>query len=127
LKRRTGTKWVSYQETPLFCIDFSGYGSDLAGVMQEIEVAEREISRRAPGSLLVAVDLSLTEMMPVIAGFFNRHPGHGQDPIRKMGILGVSGFHRRWYRWVKHVSWPKNAMFFDEYEQIKRWLVAEGF
>jgi hypothetical protein len=41
-------------------------------------------------------------------------------------ILGLSDFQRWWYRRVRHVIWPAQSRFFQDWEQAKDWLVNEN-
>ena len=113
--------------TQLYCIDFAGYGADRQGIGAEITAAEAVLCNYSPRSLLVAIDLSQTQMMEEIITFINQHAASPDSPCRKVGFLGVSGFQRFWYQYHKGVHWPKNARFLKEYDQVKNWLVAEGY
>ena len=127
MKRKIGSKWISFKMTQLYCIDFAGYGTDRQGVIAEIAAAEREICGYSPHSLLMACDLSQTEMMEEVIAFINQRAAAPDSPFRKVAFVGVSAFRRFWYRYRKGVKWPKNARFFAEYEQAKNWLVEERF
>ncbi len=118
-------KWVSRREVPLWCCDFGGFGSDRARLLIEIAASQAVIDQQAENSLLVAVDLSDTPPSPEIAAFFKTNANRAQNPIRKLAILGLSGFQRWWYRYVKHVVWPRQTRFFHDWEQAKDWLVSE--
>ena len=48
------------------------------------------------------------------------------DPLRKLAVMGLSGFQRAWLRLTRRVAWPENTAFFKEYERAKEWLVSEG-
>jgi len=127
MPRRINSKWITRKETPIFCIDFSSLGSDRQGLLLEMNVSESVLCKQARESLLLAVDLHQTEMMPEFIGFFQKYSKRANNPIRKMAILGISDLKRIWYAWFKQISWPKNALFFDDYEKAKDWLVGEGF
>lgn len=85
------------------------------------------MSRQMENSLLVAVDLYEASMTPELVEFFRASAERTGNPIRKMAIIGVSGRRRIWYQMVKRVTWPKTAVFFDDWERAKDWLVSEGF
>ncbi len=127
MTRRTNSKWITRKETPIYCIDFSGLGSDRQGLQQEMNAAEIVLCQQAKGSLLLAVDIHQTSLLPEITDFFRNYTIRSNNPILKMAVLGVSSFQRLWYSWLKSVSWPKNAAFFDDYEKAKDWLISERF
>ncbi len=125
MKHHIRATWVSRKEVPLWCCDFGGFGSDRAGLQAEIAASQAVIDQQAENSLLVAVDLSDATLTPEIADFFNTNARHARNPIRRLAILGLSDFQRLWYRYVKHVNWPKQSRFFQDWEQAKDWLVSE--
>ena len=127
MKHRLHSKWLSYRDTPIYCIDFSGCGADRESVQMEIAAAEATIAKQPANSMLVTLDLSLTDFTPDVAAFLNRHALQARDPIRKMGILGIRPWQRRWYAWTRRVTWPNVAAFFPEYELAKAWIVSEEF
>ncbi len=126
-KKRLRSTWLSHKNCPLYCIDFSGYGADLAGVQREITACEQVLAGQAANSLLVTLDLSLTDFFPEITQFIAAHAARTDDPIRKMAVLGVPGWKRTWYRLTRRVTWPKTARFFEAYEPAKDWLAVESF
>jgi hypothetical protein len=119
--------WLTFKETRIYCIDFSGLGSDRAGLGREIEACEAQLSRTGEGALLVTVDLHQTVFSEDIAIFFNHSAAGPGRPFRKMAILGVSPWQRFWYTRTMHVTWPKCAHFFYGYDPAKEWLLNEGF
>lgn len=127
MKKRTRATWVSRKEVPIWCCDFGGFGSDRESLVAEIAVSQAVIDQQVENSLLVAVDLNDTKLMPEITAFFNSYANRTRNPIRKMAILGLSDFQRFWYRRVKHVAWPKKSRFFADWEKAKDWLVIEKF
>lgn len=127
MKRRIHSTWISRKEVRIYCIDFSGLGSDHTGLATEIEASEAVIRQQPVNSLLVTVDLHQSEMMPEIAAFFNKYSVRGQNSIRKMVILGITGLQRVWYPLAKGVNWPQTAIFLEGFEQAKDWLIAESF
>ena len=108
-------------------INLDGFESDCSGVRAEIEAVEAILCTQERGSLLVVLDIALTDMMPELIQFIAAHSGGPGDPIRKLAIVGVSGPKRMWYRLTQKISWPKNARFFDEHEKAKPWLISENF
>ena len=121
------SRWISHKLTPVLGINLDGFEADRAGLRAEIAAVEAILSAQERGSLLVVVDMALTDMGPELIAFLNAHAGQESDPIRKMAIVGISGPKRIWYRFSKKVSWPKHARFFDGHEPAKAWLIAEGF
>ena len=119
------TRWVSRRERDLWCIDFSGYEQDAAGLQREIDAAETVLCSYPDNSLLVAINLYGTRISIPIASFFNRNTHN--PTIHKFAIIGVSGQRRFWCKKVQHVTWPAPHRFFDDYEQAKDWLVGEPF
>ena len=119
------TKWVSRRERDLWCIDFSGYEHDAAGLQREIDAVETVLCNSPDNSLLVAINLYGTQISGPIAGFFNRNT-HSRA-IQKFAIVGVSGPRRLWCEKIQHVTWPTPHRFFGDYEQAKDWLVGESF
>jgi hypothetical protein len=125
MPRRVNSKWISKRETSFYTIDFSGLGADRLGLLAEMKTAEAVMDKQGENSLLVAVDCHQTEMMAELAGFFKTCASRPKNPIRKLAILGISGFQRTWYHWTRRVVWPKNARFFADYEDAKDWLIGE--
>ncbi len=119
------TRWVSRHERDLWCIDFSGYEGDAAGLQREIETAEDVLRHAKANSLLVAVNLYGTQISAPIVSFFNRNTQN--HAIHKFAIIGMSGPRRFWCEEVQHVTWPGPHRFFDDYELAKDWLVGELF
>ena len=124
---RMHSRWISYKLTPVLGINLDGFEADLTGLRAEIEAVEAILSTQERGSLLVVVDMALTDMGPELIAFLNAHAGQESDPIRKMAIVGISGPKRIWYRLTRKVSWPKRARFFDGHEAAKPWLITESF
>ena len=124
---RMHSVWISHKLTPVLGINLDGFEADRAGLRAEIEAVEAILSTQERGSLLVIVDMALTDMGPELIAFLNAHAGQAGDPIRKMAIVGISAPKRIWYRLSKKVSWPKHARFFDGHEPAKAWLITEGF
>ncbi len=127
MNQRARATWVTYREVPLWCLDFSEFGSDRAGLIAEIAASEAVISRSPENSLLVAVALHRATVQPELASFFGRWATQPKNSIRKMAILYVSRIERIYDTWVKGVSWPRNSKFFDDYEAAKEWLISERF
>ena len=125
MPQRIRATWVSRKEVPLWCCDFGGFGSDRQALMAEIAASQAVIDQQPENSLLVAVDLSDSTLTPEIAAFFKTNARPAGNPIRRLAILGVSDFQRWWYRRVKHVTWPKQSRFFQDWEKAKDWLVSE--
>jgi hypothetical protein len=123
MKTPVRAKWVTYREVPLWCCDFGGFGSDRDSLVAEIAAAQAVIDRAGKNSLLIAVDLNDATLSGDIIAFFKCYAGQALHPVRRMAILGVSGFQRCRHRRV----WPKTARFFDDWEQAKKWLVTERF
>jgi hypothetical protein len=123
--QRLHTKWVSFRNTPLFCIDLSGCEAGDERFVREIQMAEQIFTGRPAKSMLVALDLSLTRLTPEICAFIRAHAGPA-DPLRKLAVMGLSGFQRAWLRLTHRLAWPENTAFFKEYERAKEWLVSEG-
>ena len=121
------SRWISYKLTPVLGINLDGFEADHAGLQSEIEAVEAILATQERNSLLVVVDMALTDMGPELIAFLNAHAGQASDPIRKMAIVGISGPKRIWYRLARKVAWPKHARFFDGHEPAKAWLIAEGF
>jgi hypothetical protein len=127
MTRRIKSKWLSHKNTRIYCVDFSGLGSDRPGLLAELEASSAALSPQPVNSMLVTVDVSQTDMMPEMVTFFCSHCDREKNPIRKMAIIGISGFQRIWYPILRKVSWPENARFFDGYDGAKDWVVSEGF
>jgi hypothetical protein len=124
MPRRVNSKWLTKKETSFYTIDFSGLGADRQGLLAEMNTAQAVIGKQGENSLLVAVDCHQTEMMAELVQFFKTYSSP-PNPIRKLAIVGISGFQRGWYRFTKRVVWPKNARFFADYEEAKDWLIGE--
>ena len=127
MMKRIRATWISRKERNIWCCDFGGFEGDLSGLITEIEASQFVIRQQAEDSLLVAVDLCQAKMTPEIAAFFNTYSSQAKHPIHKMAVLGLSIFHRFWYRWFDGVNWPTNARFFGDWEKAKDWLIEEGF
>ncbi len=124
---RMQSRWISYENTPLFGINLDGFGADRQRLQTEIEAVEAILRQKEHGTVLAVVDLALTDIGPEVAAFFSAHAAQEGDPIRKMAIIGISPMRQLWYRLVKKVAWPKHAAFFDEHEKAKPWLISENF
>jgi hypothetical protein len=124
---RMQSRWVSYENTPLFGINLDGFGNDRQRLQAEIEAVEAILRQKERNTVLAVVDLALTGMSPEVIAFLQAHAGQQGDPIRKMAIIGISSLRRVWYRLVKKVAWPRQARFFDEHEKAKPWLLSEQF
>jgi hypothetical protein len=127
IKRRVHSTWINRKEVRIYCIDFSGLGSDHAGLHVEIEASEEVLCQQPVDSMLVTIDLHQSEMMPEIVEFLKKYAHQEQNPIRKMVILGITGLQRVWYALAKDVTWPQSAIFLEDFEQAKDWLIAEHF
>jgi hypothetical protein len=103
-------------------IHFEGYQSNRGGVRAEIAAAEAVLREQPAGSLRVLVDISQTEMMAEIAGFFSHYARCAESPIHSMAVVGVSFWQWIWYPLAKGVIWPKSAAFFPNAEQAGAWL-----
>jgi hypothetical protein len=126
-KYRVKSRWVGYDGAPLYAVNLTGLGADREAITFEIEGAEAVLCKQEKGSLLVVLDLALTNMTPEVVRFLSAHAGQPSDPIRKLAIVGISRVQKAWYRVTRHVSWPNHARFFDEHEKAKAWLVMERF
>ncbi len=124
---RMQSRWVSYENTPLFGINLDGFGADRQRLQAEIEAVESILRQKEHNTVLTVVDLALTDIGPEVIAFLNAHAGQEGDPIRKMAIIGVSPVQQIWYRLAKKVTWPRHARFFDEHEKAKPWLTSEQF
>ncbi len=124
---RMHSRWISYNLTPILGINLDGFEADRAGLQAEIDAVEAILSQQERNSLLVVLDLALTDFGPETVAFLRAHAGQEGDPIRKMAIVGIPGWRRAWYRLTRKVTWPLHARFFDEHEKAKPWLISEGF
>jgi hypothetical protein len=125
--RRVHSTWLSYKDMRIYCIDFSGLGSDLDGLQVEMQACQAQLSHQTELPLLATVDLHQTEFGSEIAAFFARAAVQPVAPFRKLAILGLSVWGRFWVARTKGVQWPTCARFFDGYDSAKDWLVTEGF
>jgi hypothetical protein len=123
---RLRSRWVSHKENPLFGINLSGFEADRDGIRTEIDAVEAILSQQPWNSVLVVLDIALTQLTPELVAFINTHPGGNPDPIRKMAIVGISPLRRAWYHRFKKVTWPKTALFFAGHEPAKAWLIGEA-
>lgn len=125
MKSRVRSRWISKRETDFYCIDFSAFGNDRNALKVELDASEAVIASQAENSLLVTVDLHLTEMVPEIIEFMRYNSNRPGNPIRKMAILGVSPAKKIWYQLRHHVQWHRNSAFFSDFEAAKDWLISE--
>jgi hypothetical protein len=125
--KKVRATWITYKERSIWCCDFAGYESDPQGLLTEIEVSDSVIKQQPENSLLVAVVLDKRGLTPEIAEFFRINTARTPNPIRKMAVLFLPGFRRRWYEWVQHGVWPAHTGFLDDYEKAKEWLIKESF
>ncbi len=123
---RMQSRWISYENTPLFGINLDGFGADRQRLQAEIEAVESILRQKERGTVLAVVDLALTDIGPEAAAFLSAHAGQEGDPIRKMAIIGVSPMRRLWYRLARKIFWPRHTRFFDEHEKAKPWLISEN-
>ncbi len=119
------SRWISYENTPLFGINLDGFGADRQRLRAEIEAVDSILRQKERNTVLAVVDLALTDIGPEVIAFLHAHSGQEGDPIRKMAIIGISPMRQTWYHLARKVSWPKHARFFDEHEKAKPWLVSE--
>jgi len=124
-QHRTRATWVSRQEISFFCLDFSGFKSDPAGLVAEIEACERVIRRQAPHSLLLAVDLHQADLTPHLVAYLQTLCCRSPNPVRRLAVIGLSTWRRLWCTFVAHITWPNNAAFFGDWEAAKAWLIGE--
>lgn len=122
-KRRA--TWITRKNVPMWCLDFSGFAQDHAGLCREIAFSHTGLQHRPPHSVLVAVDLYQTKMTPEIAVFFRTYADSVTSPIRKLALIHVTTLRRLNYRYWHHVVWSPMARFFDDYERAKAWLVGD--
>lgn len=122
---RARAAWVSRKEIPFFCLDFSGFRSDPAGLTAEIRASEAVIAAQAPHSLLLAIDLHRAGFAPDLIAYLRILVNRSPNPVRRVAVIGLSGWRRRWLALVKHIEWPRNAAFFDDWETGKAWLIGE--
>ncbi len=124
---RMQSRWISYENTPLFGINLDGFGADHQRLQAEIEAVEAILRQKESGTVLVVVDLALTDIGSEVIDFLRDHAGQVGDPIRKIAIIGISRPRQIWYRLTRKVAWPRHARFFDEHEKAKPWLTSEQF
>ena len=127
LGKRVRATWITYRERSIWCCDFSGYGANPQGLRTEIEVSDIVIRQQPENSVLVAVVLYKTKMVPEIIDFFRTNTTRTPNPIHKMAILFLPGFRRIWYQAVQHGVWPEYTRFLDDYEKAKDWLIKDSF
>jgi len=125
LRRRTRATWVSRKEIRFFCLDFSGFQSDPAGLSAEIEASDAVIQRQPAHSLLLAIDLNQARLVPDLVAYLQSLATRSPNPIRKVAVVGLSSWQRLWDRLVQHIDWPKEAAFFSDWEAAKAWLIGE--
>jgi hypothetical protein len=124
---RTHSTWISVGMAPLLGINACGYGADRERLRAELACAEEMLRGKPRNSVLTDLDIAQTDLLPEIVEFLRLHDGGPDDPIRKLAIIGVSGWKQWWYTQRKMVVWPKHVRFFDEQEKAKRWLIYEGW
>jgi hypothetical protein len=125
LRNRIRSTWLSYKLTQIYCIDFSGYGADQAGLAREVNAVNKILGQQAINSMLVTLDMHQSKLTPEVVAFF--HCACQPDsPIRKLAIMGVNSAQRAWYRLAHKIHWPKNAVFLNDYETAKAWVIREG-
>jgi hypothetical protein len=132
MKKRVRSLWISFKNTPLFGANLCGYGSDREALRYELAGVEENLRSRPRSSVLMDLDLAQTDLCPEIIAFLVAHNGQEDDPVRKMGIIGVSAWQRWWWprRWFQKgekVRWPRHARFFEGHEPAKEWLIKEVF
>jgi hypothetical protein len=116
---------LSYKLTKIYCIDFSGHGSDQAGLAREVNAVNKVLNQQAPNSMLVTLDMHQSKLTPEVVAFFH-NASLPASPIRKLAIMGVNSFQRTWYRLAYQIQWPKNTIFLNDYETAKAWVIREG-
>ena len=124
MTRRVCSKWLSHKMTRIYCIDFSGCGSDQTALEVEFAAVQAIFAGQPPRSLLATLDLGQTDFSPEIVTFLNQ-AFNMNPPFRKLAVIGISQLQRTWYRLTRRVAWPANTAFFESYEPAKNWLVSE--
>ena len=122
---RARATWVSRREIDFFCVDFSGFKSDPAGLAAEIEVSDTVIRRQTPDTLLLAIDLNQAQLTPDLVVYLRTLFSRVPSPLRKVAIIGLSSWQRWWGRLVGRITWPENSAFFTDWETAKSWLIGE--
>ena len=103
-RQHTRAAWVSRKEIDFFCLDFSSFKSNPAGLAMEIQASEAVIRRQGPASLLLAIDLNQAALTPALVAYLQTLSCRSPNPIRRVAIIGLSSWQRLWARLVRHVQ-----------------------
>jgi hypothetical protein len=116
--------WITYQTSRIFLMDFSNFGHDTAGLIAEIQAAEKACVLEPPASVLTLVDVR-NSVIALNAVLQFKATGKAIQPhIQKMAMLGVTGLRLILAKSINQYSGLTTA-FFQTPEEAQGWLIAE--
>lgn len=115
--------WIEHAGKKIFFADYSNF-TDLESLKKEVDGATAITMNEPENSVLLLVDVTGTLGDPEFVDYIKDSAGKDEDNMKKVAVVGVSGYRRIFFRAViQFLRWAVKT--FDNMEDAKDWLVKD--
>ena len=103
-------------------VHYTPYGTIFDGPIAELQKVEEIVCQQSKNSVLVLTDVRNTAISSEILDVFKESAVRTKPHVRKVAVVGVTGFKKALAQAVTWFSGLEMTLF-DDVEQAKDWLV----
>lgn len=117
------SQWIEHKGKKLFLADYSHF-TNLDSLKAEVDYATSITINEPKASVLLLVDVSGTMADSDMVDYIKDSAGKDDDNMKKVAVVGVSGYRRIFLRAVIQFT-RLSVKTFDEAEDAKDWLAED--
>ena len=120
------TRFIEHGGKRILLLDYTGLGSDLRQLLEEIAKTKRVISTQPPGSVLALTDVRRATITPGNVRAMKELVDHNDPYVRWSAVVvGLSGVYLAGFRAIQGLSRRRNLLSFGDPDDAKEWLVSQ--
>jgi hypothetical protein len=119
--------WIEHKGKRILLLDYSNFGTNVAGVAEEIAHVVAVIEQQPEGSILGLCDATGSRATPGIIAVLKKETLRTQRFYTKLAVIGVdSALLNMLTSAVLKFAGVKNSRIFKDVAQAKDWLTEEA-
>ena len=120
------TRFVEHGGKRILLLDYTGLGSDLRQLLEEIEKTKRVVATQPPGSILTLTDTRRGLITPGNVRAMKELVDHNEPYVRWAAVVvDLSGTYLAGFRAIQSLTQRRNLLSFGDAEEAKDWLVSQ--
>lgn len=117
--------WRDHKGTRYLFCDYSGFGMNYEGIIQEANAADALILLEPENSVVALIDFRGTIGSLNVVDYFRKSTVRTRKYVKKNAIIGISGIRLVFLEEVIRIT-GHVAKVFDDIEEAKNWLTTDS-